>query len=70
MEGGGNGVSTGISSGSADSTGLEIVCTGDDGGGSFETTISDLGDDIVSVSRAALSQRKGLMRMVIDRRTT
>ena len=57
MEGGGNGVSTGISSGSADSTGLEIVCTGDDGGGSFETTISDLGDDIVSVSRAALSEK-------------
>jgi hypothetical protein len=34
--------------------------TGDDGGGSVETMISDAGDDIVALSPASLSRRRGL----------
>ena len=50
----GGGGSRGISSSSEGSADLEMGGTGDDGGGSVETMISDAGDDIVALSPASL----------------
>ena len=55
----GGGGSRGISSSSEGSADLEMGGTGDDGGGSVETMISDAGDDIVALSPASLSRRIG-----------